>query len=80
MYNQNEQLPDFYSLDDIAKMFNIHRITAGRLLRTEDFPCFMIGCSYRVPRLLFNQWIVNHLYDTVVLSQKEGSPSDPDGK
>lgn len=80
MYSShNKQLPDYYSLDDIAKIFNISRITAGRLMRTEGFPCFMIGCSYRIPRLLFNQWLIDHLYQSVETKPKN-NPSDPDGE
>lgn len=78
--SENGNLPEFYSLEDIAKLFKIHRVTAGKLLKTEGFPCVVIGRSYRIPRLLFNKWLVNHLFDTIVLSDNTECSFGADGE
>lgn len=78
--SENGKLPEFYSLEDVAKIFNIHRVTAGKLLKTEGFPCISIGRAYRIPRLLFNQWLVNHLFETIVLSDNSERSFGTDGE
>lgn len=74
----NDKLPEYYTIEDISKIFDIHRITAGKLVRSDGFPCINIGRSIRVPRLLLNQWIIDHLFDETptIQSKKKAVKGD----
>lgn len=79
MLNSDDKLPEYYTIEDISVIFNIHRITAGRLVHSDGFPCMNIGRVIRVPRLLLNQWIIDHLFDeTPTISTKNRTKKSDD--
>ena len=74
----NDNLPEYYTLEDIAKLFNIHRVTAGRLVRSADFPRITVGHTLRIPRLLFNQWIIDNLFKSIRLNKNDDNTTGGD--
>lgn len=48
--------PGFISVDEMAKMLSIARVTAYQLTKTRDFPCFYIGKRIIIPLNSFREW------------------------
>jgi len=46
----------YVSVDEVAKILSIARVTAYQLTKTEGFPCFYIGKRIIIPLRSFNKW------------------------
>ena len=46
----------YISVDEMAKMLSIARVTAYQLTKTNGFPCFYIGKRIIIPLSSFNEW------------------------
>ena len=48
--------PKYISVNEMAKMLSIARVTAYQLVKTKDFPCFYIGRRVVIPLQSFIRW------------------------
>ncbi len=46
----------YISVDEMAKMLSIARVTAYQLIKTSGFPCFYIGKRIIIPLHTFRKW------------------------
>lgn len=51
-----EETSAFISVEEMAKMLSIARVTAYQLTKTHGFPCFYIGKRIIIPLQSFNKW------------------------
>jgi len=49
--------PTFITVDEMAKLLSIARVTAYQLTKTKNFPCFHIGKRIIIPLHAFNEWV-----------------------
>ncbi|MDR1689179.1 MAG: helix-turn-helix domain-containing protein [Clostridiales bacterium] len=52
----SENRDSFISVDEMARMLSIARITAYQLTKIKDFPCFYIGKRIIIPLQAFHRW------------------------
>jgi len=58
-YNENkpaESKPTYISVDEMAKILSIARVTAYQLTKTSGFPAFNIGKRIIIPLVAFHRW------------------------
>lgn len=71
---QTDNIPDdtasFISVNEMAKMLSIARVTAYQLTKTKDFPCFYIGKRIIIPLHSFNKWAEEQANRQSVLIEK----------
>ena len=56
---QSESIPEtssYISVDEMAKMLSIARVTAYQLTKINGFPCFYIGKRIIIPLNAFSKW------------------------
>ena len=46
----------YISVDEMARMLSIARVTAYQLTKTSGFPCFYIGKRIIIPLQAFHKW------------------------
>jgi excisionase family DNA binding protein len=46
----------YISVDEMAKLLSIARVTAYQLTKTSGFPCFYIGKRIIIPLRALNEW------------------------
>jgi len=46
----------YISVDEMAKLLSIARVTAYQLTKTKGFPCFYIGKRIIIPLQAFHKW------------------------
>ena len=46
----------YISVDEMAKILSIARVTAYQLTKTKGFPCFYIGKRIIIPLRAFHKW------------------------
>jgi len=51
-----EDTSSYISVNEMAKMLSIARVTAYQLTKTRGFPCFYIGKRIIIPLHAFNKW------------------------
>lgn len=64
MQELNNTLPDagkeginaYISVDEMARMLSIAKVTAYDLTKTNGFPCFYIGKRIIIPLQAFHKW------------------------
>jgi len=54
--NQTEIESTYISVDEMAKILSIARVTAYQLTKTSSFPCFYIGKRIIIPLKALNNW------------------------
>jgi excisionase family DNA binding protein len=52
----NETTNPYISVDEMARMLSIARVTAYQLTKTNGFPCFHIGKRIIIPLQSFHRW------------------------
>ena len=71
---QNENVlkdtPFYISVDEMAKMLSIARVTAYQLTKTSGFPCFYIGKRIIIPLHAFNKWAEEQANRKTILFEK----------
>ena len=60
----------YISVDEMAKLLSIARVTAYQLTKTQGFPCFYIGKRIIIPRCSFNKWAEEQAAHQSVLFEK----------
>ena len=72
MYESNvvENKPTYISVDEMAKMLSIARVTAYQLTKTNGFPCFYIGKRIIIPLNSFNNWAAEQANRKTMLFEK----------
>ena len=68
--NIPEDTPSYISVDEMAKMLSIARVTAYQLTKTSGFPCFYIGKRIIIPLQSFNKWTEEQASRKTVLFEK----------
>ena len=48
----------YISVDELAKLLSIARVTAYQLTKTKGFPCFYIGKRIIIPLQAFHKWAI----------------------
>ena len=51
--NDNEKANTYISVDEMARMLSIAKVTAYQLTKTSGFPCFYIGKRIIIPLQAF---------------------------
>ena len=51
-----EEAASYISVDEMARLLSIARITAYQLTKTEGFPCFHIGKRIIIPLNSLHRW------------------------
>lgn len=51
-----EDTPLYITVDEMAKILSIARVTAYQLTKTEGFPCFQIGKRIIIPLRSLHKW------------------------
>jgi excisionase family DNA binding protein len=51
-----ETINAYISVDEMARMLSIARVTAYQLTKTSGFPCFYIGKRIIIPLQAFHRW------------------------
>jgi excisionase family DNA binding protein len=51
-----EEATSYISVDEMAKLLSIARITAYQLTKTQGFPCFYIGKRIIIPLRSLHRW------------------------
>jgi len=52
----NETINTYISVDEMARLLSIARITAYQLTKTSGFPCFYIGKRIIIPLQSLHKW------------------------
>ncbi|GHV32673.1 hypothetical protein FACS18949_04340 [Clostridia bacterium] len=65
-----EDTSSYISVDEMAKLLSIARVTAYQLTKTQGFPCFYIGKRIIIPLHSFNQWAEKQAERQTVLFEK----------
>jgi excisionase family DNA binding protein len=68
--NVTEEVSTYISVDEMAKMLSIARVTAYQLAKTQGFPCFHIGKRIIIPLRAFNKWAENQAAQQATLFEK----------
>lgn len=51
-----DDVPSYISVDEMAKILSIARVTAYQLTKIKGFPCFYIGKRIIIPLRSLNKW------------------------
>lgn len=51
-----EKMNEYISVDELARMLSIAKVTAYQLTKTSGFPCFYIGKRIIIPLQAFHKW------------------------
>lgn len=51
-----ENINTYMSVDELARMLSIAKVTAYQLIKTSGFPCFYIGKRIIIPLQSFHKW------------------------
>jgi excisionase family DNA binding protein len=65
-----EDTSSYISVNEMAKLLSIARVTAYQLTKTQGFPCFYIGKRIIIPLRAFNQWAEKQAEHQSVLFEK----------
>ena len=65
-----EDTASYITVDEMAKLLSIARVTAYQLTKTQGFPCFYIGKRIIIPLRAFNQWAEKQAERQTVLFEK----------
>lgn len=68
--NIPEDSSSYISVDEMAKMLSIARVTAYQLTKTQGFPCFHIGKRIIIPLRAFTKWAEEQANRQAVLFEK----------
>lgn len=60
----------YISVDEMAKMLSIARVTAYQLTKTKGFPCFFIGKRIIIPLRSLHKWAEEQANGQTVLFEK----------
>jgi len=60
----------YISVDEMAKLLSIARVTAYQLTKINGFPCFNIGKRIIIPLNAFNKWAEEQAVQQAVLLAK----------
>ena len=60
----------YISVDDMAKMLSIARVTAYQLTKTKGFPCFYIGKRIIIPLRSLHKWAEEQAKSQTILFEK----------
>lgn len=52
----NENINAYISVEEMARMLSIAKVTAYQLIKTSGFPCFYIGKRIIIPLQSFHKW------------------------
>ena len=52
----NENIKNYISVDEMARLLSIARATAYQLIKTKGFPCFYIGKRIIIPIQALHKW------------------------
>jgi excisionase family DNA binding protein len=55
----NENTNAYISVDEMARLLSIARVTAYQLTKTNGFPCFYIGKRIIIPLQSLHKWAEN---------------------
>jgi len=66
----SEDTSSYISVDEMAKMLSIARVTAYQLTKTHGFPCFYVGKRIIIPLRAFNKWAEEQAARQAVLFEK----------
>ena len=58
--NINDNIKSYISVDEMARILSIARVTAYQLTKTSGFPCFYIGKRIIIPIQAFHKWAEEH--------------------
>ncbi len=67
-----EEATSYISVDEMAKLLSIARITAYQLTKTEGFPCFHIGKRIIIPLRSLHRWAEDQASKQAALFAKGG--------
>ena len=65
------EFPLVLSVEDVAKIMNISRVTAYELAHSEGFPCKLIGKRIIIPRDTFYCWLKGINIDSSAFNGQE---------
>jgi len=65
-----EDTSSYISVEEMAKLLSIARVTAYQLTKTSGFPCFYIGKRIIIPLNSFNKWAEEQANRKTVLFEK----------
>lgn len=68
--NIPEDNSSYISVNEMAKLLSIARVTAYQLTKTNGFPCFYIGKRIIIPLNSFNKWAEEQANRQTVLFEK----------
>jgi len=60
----------YISVDELAKLLSIARVTAYQLTKTKGFPCFYIGRRIIIPLQAFHKWAAEQATCQAVLFER----------
>ena len=72
MHNDNyiDDFCSYISVDEMAKILSIARVTAYQLTKTNGFPCFHIGKRIIIPLRSFHKWAEEQANTNTMLFEK----------
>jgi excisionase family DNA binding protein len=65
-----ENVSAYISVDEMAKLLSIARVTAYQLTKINGFPCFYIGKRIIIPLNAFHKWAEDQANRKTVLFEK----------
>lgn len=68
--NIAEDTSTYISVDDMAKLLSIARVTAYQLTKTKGFPCFYIGKRIIIPLRSLHKWAEEQANSQNILFEK----------
>jgi len=66
----SEDVSGYISVDEMAKMLSIARVTAYQLTKVNGFPCFYIGKRIIIPVRSFHKWAEEQAENQTILFEK----------
>ena len=68
--NVNKTDATYISVDEMAKLLSIARVTAYQLTKMSGFPCFYIGKRIIIPLRALNEWAEKQASCQAVIFEK----------
>lgn len=58
-----KQAKDFFTAKDLNEILPLGRSAIYKMIKRTDFPKLQIGQKFIIPRIEFEKWIQDNLYD-----------------
>ena len=68
--DNSENISIYITVDEMAKLLSIARVTAYQLTKLKGFPCFYIGKRIIIPLRSLNEWAEQQAHEQAVLLGK----------